>query len=77
AKCKASVGSEEPLSDGLRGNEAGNERTLSVQSLREQHQTYSSQRHRQGCQRSLEDILVSWDGYQLKNKLSLRLFSEE
>ncbi|GJY23222.1 gypsy/ty3 retroelement polyprotein [Tanacetum coccineum] len=27
-----------------------------VQSLREQHQTYSSQRHRQGSQRSLEDI---------------------
>nr|GEV10923.1 hypothetical protein [Tanacetum cinerariifolium] len=55
-----------PLSGGLRGNE----RTLWVQSLKEQHQTYSSQRHRQGSQRSLEDILVSWDGYQLKNKLS-------
>nr|GEW94237.1 hypothetical protein [Tanacetum cinerariifolium] len=32
---------------------------------REQHQTYSSQRHRQGSQRLLEDILVRWDGYQL------------
>ncbi|GJS52290.1 hypothetical protein Tco_0625652 [Tanacetum coccineum] len=34
-------------------------------------QTYSSQRHRQGSRRLLEDILVSWDGYQLKNKLNL------
>ncbi|GJZ73707.1 hypothetical protein Tco_0637853 [Tanacetum coccineum] len=31
----------------------------------EQPQTYSSQRHHQGIRRSLEDILVSWDGYQL------------
>nr|GEY37686.1 hypothetical protein [Tanacetum cinerariifolium] len=31
----------------------------------EQPQTYLSQRHRQGSRRSLEDILVSWDGYQL------------
>ncbi|GJU61516.1 hypothetical protein Tco_1243351, partial [Tanacetum coccineum] len=30
-----------------------------------QLQTYSSQRHRQGSRRLLEDILVSWDGYQL------------
>ncbi|GJY21903.1 kinase-like domain, phloem protein 2-like protein [Tanacetum coccineum] len=30
-----------------------------------QPQTYSSQRHRQESQRLLEDILVSWDGYQL------------
>ncbi|GJX20432.1 hypothetical protein Tco_0223109 [Tanacetum coccineum] len=35
------------------------------QSLKEQRQTYSSQRHHQGSLRSLEDILVSWDGYQL------------
>ncbi|GJU07522.1 hypothetical protein Tco_1123952 [Tanacetum coccineum] len=28
-------------------------------------QTYSSQRHRQGSRRLLEDMLVSWDGYQL------------
>ncbi|GKE58154.1 hypothetical protein Tco_1497339, partial [Tanacetum coccineum] len=27
--------------------------------------TYSSQRHRQGSRRLLEDILVSWDAYQL------------
>nr|GFB02698.1 hypothetical protein [Tanacetum cinerariifolium] len=33
--------------------------------IQEQHQTYSSQRHRQGSRRLLEDILVSWDGYQL------------
>ncbi|GJW06291.1 retrovirus-related pol polyprotein from transposon TNT 1-94 [Tanacetum coccineum] len=58
---------KESLSDGLRGNE----RTLLVQSLREQHHTYSSQRHRQGSRRLFEDILVSWDGYQ-KNKLSLK-----
>ncbi|GKB30080.1 hypothetical protein Tco_0869481 [Tanacetum coccineum] len=32
----------------------------------EQPQTYSSQRRRQGSQRLLEDILVSWDGYQLR-----------
>nr|GEV63254.1 hypothetical protein [Tanacetum cinerariifolium] len=52
---------EEPLSSGLRGNE----RSLLVQSLREQHQTYSSQRHRQGSRRLLENILFSWDRYQL------------
>nr|GEX16947.1 hypothetical protein [Tanacetum cinerariifolium] len=33
---------------------------------REQHQTYSSQRHCQGSPRLLEDIVVSWDGYQLR-----------
>nr|GEZ21520.1 hypothetical protein [Tanacetum cinerariifolium] len=33
-------------------------------SLKEQHQTYSSQRHCQRSRRLLEDILVSWDGYQ-------------
>nr|GEW09664.1 hypothetical protein [Tanacetum cinerariifolium] len=53
---------KEPVSGGLKGNE----RILRVQSLREQHQTYSSQRHRQGSQRLLEDIFVSWDGYQLR-----------
>nr|GEV19917.1 copia protein [Tanacetum cinerariifolium] len=47
---------------GLRGCE----RTLLVQSLREQSQMYSSQRHHQGSRRSFEDILVSWDGYQLE-----------
>ncbi|GJS84856.1 hypothetical protein Tco_0751397 [Tanacetum coccineum] len=31
----------------------------------EQPQIYLSQRHRQGSQRLLEDMLVSWDGYQL------------
>ncbi|GJS74886.1 hypothetical protein Tco_0724767 [Tanacetum coccineum] len=31
----------------------------------EQHQTYSSQRHHQGSQRLVEDIHISWDGYQL------------
>ncbi|GJW82359.1 retrovirus-related pol polyprotein from transposon TNT 1-94 [Tanacetum coccineum] len=40
-------------------------RTIEVQSLREQHQTYLSQRHRQRSGRLLEDILVSGDGYQL------------
>nr|GEV22684.1 putative ribonuclease H-like domain-containing protein [Tanacetum cinerariifolium] len=44
----------------------GYERTLLVQSLREQSQMYSSQRHHQGSRRSFEDILVSWDGYQLE-----------
>ncbi|GJZ65818.1 hypothetical protein Tco_0622514, partial [Tanacetum coccineum] len=34
--------------------------------LKEQHQTYSSQRHRQVSRRLLEDIFISWDGYQLK-----------
>ncbi|GJS42011.1 hypothetical protein Tco_0567054 [Tanacetum coccineum] len=34
-------------------------------SLREQHLTYLSQIHCQGSRRLLEDILVSWDGYQL------------
>ncbi|GJY86334.1 putative reverse transcriptase domain-containing protein [Tanacetum coccineum] len=38
--------------------------------------TYSSQRHHQGSQRSLEDILVSWDGYQLKNRAKLKVFSK-
>ncbi|GJU12033.1 hypothetical protein Tco_1134429 [Tanacetum coccineum] len=38
-----------------------------------QHQTYSSQRHRQGSRRLLEDILISWDGYQLAgNSISPR-----
>ncbi|GKB32784.1 retrovirus-related pol polyprotein from transposon TNT 1-94 [Tanacetum coccineum] len=61
------VSIEEPMSGGLRGYE----RTLRVQSLREQHQTYSSQRHRQGSRRLLEDILVSWDGYQLRSTVSI------
>ncbi|GJY95552.1 hypothetical protein Tco_0511913 [Tanacetum coccineum] len=34
-------------------------------SFSEQPQTYSSQRHRQGSRRLLEDVLVGWDGYQL------------
>nr|GEV72729.1 uncharacterized mitochondrial protein AtMg00810-like [Tanacetum cinerariifolium] len=33
-------------------------------------QSYSSQRHRQRSRRLLEDILVSWDGYQLAAKLA-------
>nr|GEV38925.1 retrovirus-related Pol polyprotein from transposon TNT 1-94 [Tanacetum cinerariifolium] len=36
-----------------------------VSGFNEQHQTYSSQRHCQGNQRLLEDILVRWDVYQL------------
>ncbi|GKC05769.1 hypothetical protein Tco_0997379 [Tanacetum coccineum] len=35
------------------------------ENLSEQPQTYSSQRHRQGSRRLLEDILVNCDGYQL------------
>ncbi|GKB90325.1 hypothetical protein Tco_0962597 [Tanacetum coccineum] len=35
---------------------------LAVKGLREQHRTYSSQRHCQGSRRLLEDILVNWDG---------------
>nr|GEZ40477.1 retrovirus-related Pol polyprotein from transposon TNT 1-94 [Tanacetum cinerariifolium] len=46
---------------GLRGYE----RTLLVQSLIAR-QTYSSQKHLQGSRRLLKDILVSWDGYQLR-----------
>ncbi|GKC97435.1 hypothetical protein Tco_1167710 [Tanacetum coccineum] len=34
-------------------------------------QTYSSQRHRQGSRRLLEDTLVSWDGYQLRSAVSI------
>nr|GEW65792.1 probable calcium-binding protein CML21 [Tanacetum cinerariifolium] len=33
-------------------------------------QTYSSQRHRQGSRRLLEDILVSWNGYRLICRLN-------
>ncbi|GJV16229.1 hypothetical protein Tco_1361552 [Tanacetum coccineum] len=40
-----------------------------------QSQTYSSQRHRQRSQRLLEDILVSWNGYQL-DKVSFELKPE-
>nr|GEZ07332.1 hypothetical protein [Tanacetum cinerariifolium] len=36
-----------------------------IEARNEQPQTYSSQMHRQGSRRLLEDILVSWDGYQL------------
>nr|GEU76059.1 putative ribonuclease H-like domain-containing protein [Tanacetum cinerariifolium] len=37
----------------------------------EQYQRYSSQRHRQESRRSLEDILVSWNGYELaRNSIS-------
>ncbi|GKC34656.1 hypothetical protein Tco_1047040, partial [Tanacetum coccineum] len=38
---------------------------LGVGSLKSFNLVYSSQRHHQGSQRSLEDILVSWDGYHL------------
>ncbi|GJY92540.1 hypothetical protein Tco_0508322 [Tanacetum coccineum] len=31
----------------------------------EQPKMYSRQRHHQGSQRLLQDILISWDGYQL------------
>ncbi|GKD58113.1 retrovirus-related pol polyprotein from transposon TNT 1-94 [Tanacetum coccineum] len=41
------------------------ERTHERIAYSESPQTYSSQRHHQGSQRLLEDILVSWDGYQL------------
>ncbi|GJX96758.1 hypothetical protein Tco_0352556 [Tanacetum coccineum] len=55
---------------------ASNEDTLSekhqqemkthlMQSLSKQYQVDSSQRHRQGSRRLFEDILVSWDEYQL------------
>ncbi|GJW06726.1 F-box associated domain containing protein [Tanacetum coccineum] len=65
----------EPLSSGLKGEEdqLSAKHELAVKGLREQHQTYSSQRHCQGSRRLVEDILVSWDGYQLKNKLSLMI----
>nr|GEX51526.1 hypothetical protein [Tanacetum cinerariifolium] len=43
----------------------------------EQPQTYSSQRHCQGSRRSLEDILVSWDGYQLVcRRNTMRFYGE-
>nr|GEV43323.1 hypothetical protein [Tanacetum cinerariifolium] len=77
---------EEPLSGGLRGIKEplsgklrSNERTLLVQSLREQHHTYSNQRHRQRSRRLLEYILVSWDGYQLvcrRNTLRAKVSQE-
>nr|GEX56894.1 notchless protein homolog [Tanacetum cinerariifolium] len=54
---------KEHLSGRLRGNKRTSE--WWTQSFREQRQTYLSQRHRQGSRRLLEDILVSWDGYQL------------
>ncbi|GKE27527.1 hypothetical protein Tco_1442911, partial [Tanacetum coccineum] len=52
---------EEPLSD---GTQRLRKDSLSAKPQRAP-QTYSSQRHRQGSRRLLEDILVSWDGYQL------------
>nr|GEU81096.1 retrovirus-related Pol polyprotein from transposon TNT 1-94 [Tanacetum cinerariifolium] len=59
-----------PVRGSVREKSVG-KRTLGVKSLREQHQTYLSQRHCQGSRRLLKDILVCWDGYQLRSAVSI------
>ncbi|GJX37099.1 hypothetical protein Tco_0250402 [Tanacetum coccineum] len=61
AECKASASNEDSL--GAKHQRAVKD-LLSAKPQRAP-QMYSSQIHRQGSRRLLEDILVSWDGYQL------------
>nr|GEZ65989.1 hypothetical protein CTI12_AA402100 [Tanacetum cinerariifolium] len=61
AECKASASNKDSL--GAKRQRAVKD-SLSAKPQRAS-QSYSSQRHRQESRRLLEDILVSWDGYQL------------
>ncbi|GJY33700.1 hypothetical protein Tco_0418169 [Tanacetum coccineum] len=73
AECKASACNEDSLSA---KHQRAIKDSLSARPQQAPH-TYLSQRHRQGSQRLLEDILVSWDGYQLAGQVNKALWQDK
>ncbi|GJT07536.1 hypothetical protein Tco_0841998 [Tanacetum coccineum] len=73
AECKASACNEDSLSA---KHQRAIKDSLSARPQQAPH-TYLSQRHRQGSQRLLKDILVSWDGYQLAGQVNKALWQDK
>ncbi|GJV00104.1 hypothetical protein Tco_1329374 [Tanacetum coccineum] len=73
AECKASAGMKTTELQSINGAIKG----LADARPQQAPHTYLSQRHRQGSQRLLEDILVSWDGYQLAGQVNKALWQDK